>query len=150
MLMLTDATKVLRIEPREWMRIHAKQGARVTIAIHSEWALPPIFDMGFDTGYRFLEIPYKDPAALEKYEPPELESLMNQTDFIVLNDVHASMYLLQMRRLGFDTLASRWEHFLDDIANHFRVVEFSSQTDSYGIRAIRIVIVNHEGLRMSD
>jgi hypothetical protein len=147
MTMLADATRLIRTEPREWMQTHAKPGARVTIPIHSEWALPPIFDMGFETGYRFLMLPYTDPVALEKCEPPEIGSIAGETDFVVLNDFHPPQYMYVLRKLGFDALAARWERFFKDLVTNFHVVEFSSPSDSYGIRSIRIIIVNPDGLR---
>ncbi len=146
-VMLADATRIVRTQPREWMQTHAKPGARVTIPIHSEWALPPIFDIGLNTGTRFLTIPYTDPPALEKYEPPDIDTIANETDFIVLNDFHPDKYPLVMRKLGMNDLAFRWEHFWEDLPTHFRVIDFSSPTDSYGIRLIRIVIVNPGGLK---
>ena len=144
---LAHTTDAIRIQPRIWIRDRVAPGARITIPVHSEWAMPPMFDLGLDIKYRFLDMPYLDSVALKNYEPPAIESIAAETDLVILNDYHRKAYLQVMRRDGFDALASRWEAFFDKLAEAFEVVDFSAPSENYGVRAIRIIIVNPASLR---
>lgn len=148
--LLSRSTQALRVEPRNWLRNHVKPGSRVTIPIHSEWALPPIFDLGFDIGYRFLNLPYLDPKAVQNYRPPSLDSLSKDTDIIIVNDFHRDAFHRATIKLDSDDLATRWEEFFEGLPKAFTVVDFSSSTDNYGIRFVRIVVVNPDALKVTE
>ena len=52
-----ESIKLTRIAPREWFMKNVPAKTRVAIFINSEWADPPIFDLGYDFSPDTVEVP---------------------------------------------------------------------------------------------
>ncbi len=145
--MLSAANRILRVEPREWFRSQVDPSARIVIAIHSEWALPPIFDLNLKIAYKWFDIPYKNLQALAAFHPPDIDRLGKDTDLVILNDFHRRFYGKVMRQNGLSGIADEWEKFQDLLAEKFQVMDFSAPSPSYDVSHVRVVIVNPAVIR---
>ena len=145
----TESTQLIRIQPREWLVAHAKPGARIATPIHSDWANPPIYDLGFDFQPPAFQFPYLDRNKSTAFLPPDFKALEAQCDFVLLNNFHKQVYLDTMAGFGLTETAAKWTAFLQQLGEHYPVVSFHSETPNYGISRIEIYIINPEAFRAS-
>ena len=136
-----ESTRELRIRPREWLQSNIPSGARITVLMHSNWANPPLDDLGYAVEYRYLSFPYLDATKMLQYRPPTMEHVLSTTDAIVINSFHHNLYLQALTNYGYTELRKDWERFFSDLRSTFPVERFEAAHANYGVNWVEIVVI---------
>jgi hypothetical protein len=131
-----------RLEPRDWLAKHMPPGSRVAIIWHTAWALPPIFDMGYDLSPDFLNFPYLDIEQMKNFLPPDFARVEQTADVVVFSNFHLPSFIALMREKGGSQTAESWERFYQEIMQRYPTVEFSSTYSNYGVNKVQIIAIN--------
>ena len=136
-----ESIKLTRIAPREWFMKNVPAKTRVAIFINSEWADPPIFDLGYDFSPTLLKFPYLDAEKMGRFLPPDPDTLPQIADVIVLNSFHRSVFLGFMRKFGHDKLAIEWERFFDELIRRFPHFQFKAPSPNYLVDQVDVIVL---------
>ena len=136
-----ESIELTRVAPREWFIKNVPPNTRVAIFNNSDWADPPIFDLGYDFSPTLLTFPYLDAEKMGRFSPPDPDTLPQMTDVIVLNSFHRTVYLGFMRKFGHDELALEWERFFDELGRRFPHFQFKAPTPNYFVDQIDVIVL---------
>ena len=137
-----SSIQITRIDARRWFKNHVQPEARIAHVWGSDWASPPIFDLGFSFSVRGLDIPLLDPVKLPTYEPPVFEDLDRSCDIILVNDFYKWVQVKQLREHGLLDLANRWEGFFQSLPVRYPMKEFRASSPNYFVQVIQVFVVN--------
>ena len=137
-----ESIRLTRIVPREWFVKNVPATTRVAIFINSEWADPPIFDLGYDFSPALLNFPYLDADKMGRFLPPAPDTLLQIADVIVLNSFHRYTYTALMKKYGHDKVAVEWERFFDELYRRFPHLQFKAPSPNYGVDQVDIIVLN--------
>jgi hypothetical protein len=136
-----------RSAPREWMSAHVRAGARIEILVASDWANPPIQDLGYDIRATLFNFPYLDKVKSALFLPPSFRDLESSCDVVLFNDFHKSIFLHFLRdELDLPDVATRWEAFYRDLALRYPPVTFTSPYYNYQMHSVEIYVIHPQVL----
>ncbi len=144
---LKKSTSKLRTKPREWLRQHAPPGTRVAIIIHSNWALPHLDGLRLDVSPALLDFPYLESARMASFDPPDLATLAEKCDLILLSDFHPREMLATFERAGQHAQVEKWRAFFTALDTRFQTLSYESERPNYSINSVKIHIVNPAALK---
>jgi hypothetical protein len=137
-----ESIKLTRIAPREWFMKNVPAKTKIAMFINSEWADPPIFDLGYDFSPALLKFPYLDAEKMGRFLPPDLDTLPQMADVIVLNSFHRTLFPAFMRKFGHDKLAIEWERFFDELIRHFPHFQFKAPSPNYLVDQVDVIVLS--------
>ncbi len=136
-----ESIKLTRIAPREWFMKNVPAKTKIAIFINSEWADPPIFDLGYDFSPTLLKFPYLDAEKMGGFLPPDPDILPQIADVIVLNSFHRTVLLGFMRQFGHDKVAIEWERFFDELTRRFPHFQFKAPSANYFVDQVDVIVL---------
>jgi hypothetical protein len=135
--------RLTRSAPRDWLIENVPQGSRVAVLINSEWANPPIQDLGYDFSPKYFNFPYLDREQSAIFLPPKFQQLEAGCDIIVINDFHRSIFDYYLRyKFQLPEVAAKWDSFYVGLEKRYTSIKFTAEYSNYGVRSVEIFIVN--------
>jgi hypothetical protein len=121
------AIQAIKREPREWLLAHFPPNTRICIQ-DSAWSLPSLD--GFVSVVGPLALPYLDPVALARTEPPNIDVIKKSCSALVTSDYHLSLYNNFLMKASPES-AAKWRRFFAEINEKFPPVVFTSPVPVY-------------------
>ncbi|WP_295458358.1 hypothetical protein [uncultured Thiodictyon sp.] len=103
------AMKSTKEMPARWFKANADNDAVVCMIVHSDWSLPPLPGVELRAGP--FNFPYLDPVLMGAFQPPELEDVSRECEYILIDQFHRDAMLGAFAKYGHAGMKNAWEEF---------------------------------------